>query len=114
MADPRLEAKVKAATGGSAAGVALAGLILFVLDTYVFTDQPIPDAVSFAVVTLLPIGLTFAGGYLARHTPRPDPAAVAERLAPPSNVNLLPSPDRAGTWTTRGYQGVGDPPPPLT
>lgn len=83
-----VEAKVKAATGGSAAGVALAGLILWLLDSYAWRQEPIPDAVSFAVITLLPIGLTFAGGFFARHTARVDRDAVAgvhaaevERLA---------------------------------
>ena len=68
-----IEKKVVAATGGSAAGVALAGLVLWLLDTYVFTATPVPDAVTFAVVTLLPVGLTLAAGWAARHTPREDP-----------------------------------------
>lgn len=81
MSTGPIEQKVKVATGGSAVGVALAGLILWLLDEYAYTSGPIPDPLSFAVVTLLPIGLTFAGGYLARHTARRDPdAAAAERL----------------------------------
>jgi hypothetical protein len=66
------EAKVKAATGGSAVGVALAGLLLWLLDTYVFRADPVPDPIAVAVWTLLPIGLTFVGGFCARHTPRAD------------------------------------------
>jgi hypothetical protein len=94
-----VERKVAAATGGSAVGVALAGLILWLLGAYVFTSGPVPDALAFAVVTLLPVGLTLAGGYLARHTPRADIEALAESRA--SNVrrvvnraDVTPPPDR--------------------
>ena len=84
MSTGPVEQKVKAATGGSALGVALAGLILWLLDDYAFKTSAVPDALVVAVWTVVPIGLTFVGGFLARHTPRHDPDAVAaERLADP-------------------------------
>ena len=56
--------------------MALAGLILWLLDTYMFRTSAVPDAVTFAVVTLLPVGLTLAAGWAARHTPRADPPTL--------------------------------------
>jgi hypothetical protein len=118
MANP-IEAKVKAATGGSTVGVALAGLILWLLDTYVFTTDPVPDPIVVAVWALLPIGLTFLGGYLAKHTPRPpaapDPAEredLMERLAP-GHVKLTTPPTTRATGTPKvgGYPGRDEPPP---
>jgi predicted lysophospholipase L1 biosynthesis ABC-type transport system permease subunit len=70
-----IESKVKAATGGSALGVAIAGVVIWLLDTHVFTTEPVPDAISVLVFLLIPALLTFASGWAARHTPRSDPAA---------------------------------------
>ena len=74
------EAKVKAATGGSIIGTALAGAIVWFLDAVVFKAGPVPDPVVVFVWVLVPAGLTLAGGYLARHTPRPAASATGERL----------------------------------
>lgn len=62
-----IETKVSAATIASA----VSGLGLWALQTYVFkTDVPLP--VIAAVTTVVPAVITFAVGYLAPHTPRPD------------------------------------------
>lgn len=74
-----IESKVKAATGGSAAGVALAGAILWLLDTYAFKADPVPDVIVALVWALIPVGLTFLGGFSARHTFRSDKDALAAR-----------------------------------
>jgi hypothetical protein len=128
MASTPVETKVKAATGGSTVGVALAGLILWLLDTYVFTDEPVPDAIVVAVWALLPIGLTFLGGYFAKHTYKPPLPLTAvdrielearlvgqqqenlERLEPEfggGNVALKPV---SGGFTGSGQSGILPPP----
>lgn len=83
-----IESKVKAAAGGSLIGVALANLVIWLCDRYWFTTEPVPDVISVAVMLVIPTGLTFLGGFLARHTYRRDRDAVAgvhsaevERLA---------------------------------
>ena len=62
-----VETKVTAAT----IAAALTGVGLWVLQTYAFHgDVPLP--VLAAVQTIVPAAVTFAAGYLAPHTPRPD------------------------------------------
>ena len=62
-----IEVKVSAATIASA----VSGLGLWALQTYVFrTDVPLP--VIAAVQVVVPAIVTFAAGYMAPHTPRPD------------------------------------------
>jgi len=62
-----VETKVTAAT----IAAALTGVGLWVLQTYAFHgDVPLP--VLAAVQTIVPAVVTFAAGYLAPHTPRPD------------------------------------------
>jgi hypothetical protein len=63
----QVETKVQAST----ATAALSGLALFALGRYVFKGS-VPDVVASWVYVLVPGLLTFAAGYLARHTPRPD------------------------------------------
>jgi hypothetical protein len=75
-----LERKVTAATAGSGAGVAFSGLLLWLLDTYLFTASEVPAPVAAAVLVLPPVIATFLGGVLARHTPRYDRDSLA---APP-------------------------------
>jgi hypothetical protein len=72
-----IETKVIAATGGSTVGLALAGLIVYVLGLTVYKGKGVPDELSNALVVLLPVVLTFVGGYIAPHTHRPDLAPVA-------------------------------------
>ena len=84
---PPAETKVKA----SAAASALAGLILWALGRYVFKGA-VPDVVASWVYAIIPAAITFAAGYLARHTPRPDLAAVP---APAPGTTPLPAPHAA-------------------
>jgi hypothetical protein len=63
-----IEAKVKASTLAGA----VAALVLWALDEYVFKDSAVPEVVSAAVDVLVVTVVTFTAGYLAKHTPRPD------------------------------------------
>jgi hypothetical protein len=69
MAGP-VERKVQASMGAAA----VSGLALWALGHYVFKGG-VPDVVTSWVYVLVPAVLTFAAGYLARHTPRPDAPA---------------------------------------
>jgi hypothetical protein len=72
------ETKVAAATTAAAVATALSNLALCALETYAFHGDAVPSAVSGAVQTLVIAGATFAAGWYARHTPRPDLTAVAD------------------------------------
>jgi hypothetical protein len=72
-----VELKVKAGT----AAAAVAGLVLWVLGRYVFKGA-VPDVVASWVYAIVPAAVTFAAGYLTRHTPRPDLAAPAPPAVP--------------------------------
>ena len=78
MAAP-VETKVQAST----AAAAVSGLALWSLGHWVFKGT-VPDVVASWVYVLVPALITFAAGYLARHTPRP---AVPPPAAP-SNVTV--------------------------
>ncbi len=68
-----VEAKVKAATVGAGAGVAVAELATWALDNYLITPGVVgdlPAPVSVAVPLLIASGLAWWAGYRARHTPR--------------------------------------------
>jgi hypothetical protein len=69
-----IETKVQASTGAAA----VSGLALWALGHYVFKGSGVPDVVASWVYVLVPGLLTFAAGYLARHTsvPGPPPAPV--------------------------------------
>ena len=68
-----VETKVKAST----AAAALSGLVLWALGRYVFKNNAVPDVVASWVYVAVPAVITFAAGYLAKHTSRPAaPAAV--------------------------------------
>jgi hypothetical protein len=77
MAAP-IERKVQAST----AAAAVSGLLLWALGTYAFKGT-VPDVVTSWVYALVPAGITFAAGYLARHTARPPPAP-APPAGPPA------------------------------
>jgi len=62
-----IETKVQAST----AVAAVSGLALWALGKYVFKGD-VPDVVASWIYVIVPGVLTFAAGYLARHTPRPD------------------------------------------
>ena len=65
-----VETKVQAST----AVAAVSGLALWALGRYVFKGA-VPDVAASWVYAIVPGVLTFAAGWLARHTPRPDVAA---------------------------------------
>lgn len=73
-----IETKVIAATGGAGAGTAIAGIIMWILDMYVFTGTtPVPDVFTALIFAIIPAGTSFLLGWLARHTPRVDAQALA-------------------------------------
>lgn len=67
---PVVEAKVKT----SAAAAAAAGFVLSLLQLYVFKGGEVPAALEVMVTTVVTTvatgGVTFAVGWLTRHTPR--------------------------------------------
>ena len=74
-----IETKVKA---GTAAG-AVSGILLWVLGRYVFKGN-VPDVAVSWTYAVVPAVITFAAGYLAKHTPRPvtPPPPPAEPAVP--------------------------------
>jgi hypothetical protein len=81
-----VERKVTAST---AAG-AVSGLTLWLLGRYVFRGTAVPDVLQSWIYTLAPAAVTFAAGYLARHSPRP----AAALPVMPSNVTVTPPPEK--------------------
>lgn len=71
-----VETKVKAGTAAAAA----CGLAMWALSRYVFKGT-VPDVIASWVYALVPAAVTFAAGYAAKHTPRPDAAAPIYRDA---------------------------------
>lgn len=65
-----IETKVKAATGAAA----VAGFLIWLLGAYVFNGE-VPQPVVILITVAAPAAFAFAGGYLARHTPRNDTEA---------------------------------------
>jgi len=63
-----VEMKVKTATLGGA----LAAVVLWALDEYVFKAGTVPGPVELAVDVIIVSLVTFISGYLAKHTSRPD------------------------------------------
>lgn len=100
-----VETKVKA----SSAAAAVSGLALWALGRYVFKGS-VPDVVTSWVYVIVASGLTFAAGYLARHTslpgePTPPPATTAPSTpvtwpetptAPPSAATVQDRPEPSG------------------
>jgi hypothetical protein len=92
-----VELKVKAST----AAAAVSGLALYILGRYVFRGT-VPDVVTSWVYAIVPALITFAAGYVARHTIRPDDQIAAaikqyggDLAAPPAAA--APAPPPAGT-----------------
>jgi len=76
-----IEAKVQASTLAAAA----AGVILWVLQTYVFKGNAVPGGLVSLVDAATPALAAAIAGYLAPHTPRTPPApAPAPVPAPPA------------------------------
>jgi hypothetical protein len=80
-----VETKVQAST----AAAAVSGLALWALGHYVFKGS-VPDVVASWTYVIVPGVLTFAAGYLARHSPRP----AATPPVMPSNVTVTPPPEK--------------------
>lgn len=59
--------KVVGASAGAGIGGVSAGLILWALGAYVFNGD-VPEAVSAFVYVVVPLVLSFAGGYFTRRT----------------------------------------------
>ena len=76
-----IETKVQAST----AVAAVSGLALWALGKYVFKGD-VPDVVASWIYVIVPGVLTFAAGYLAKHTPRPavPPVRPEKTLLPPA------------------------------
>lgn len=70
-----VEAKVKASAGGGFAGTVV-GLLLAYLATKFYNGEKPPDAVAELLTLLVTSAFaafgSFAAGYRAKHTPRPD------------------------------------------
>jgi hypothetical protein len=90
-----VETKVQAST----AAAAVSGLALWALGHYVFRSG-VPDVVASWVYVLVPAAVTFAAGYLAKHTDRLAPPAAAVRpektLIPPAAAAAEQPPAAAG------------------
>lgn len=81
----RVERKVQA----SAAAAAVSGVALWVLGRYVFKTG-VPDVVASWVYVIVPGALTFAAGYLARHTNRPAMPLPVITVPAPAEKTLIP------------------------
>lgn len=71
--NPPTETKVKAAAGGAVLGVAIAEAANWALDTYVHTPQvagDLPVPVQGLVLAVVTAAVTWAAGWLAKHSPR--------------------------------------------
>jgi hypothetical protein len=89
------ERKVQAGT----AAAAVSGVVLWVLGRYVFRGA-VPDVFASWIYAIVPGLVTFAAGYLAKHTPRPAvPRALAPYEAPSSRVPVaepaVPEPEQS-------------------
>jgi hypothetical protein len=69
----KTEPKVKAATIGSGAGAILTAFSLYLIDNFWYNGEDTPE-VPFAVASMVGLvvtsGLTFAGGWWAKHVNR--------------------------------------------
>jgi hypothetical protein len=71
-----IETKVQTAGAGGVAGGAVASAILYLLGRFVFKGAPdngvVPNQISTLVIVVVPAAFAWIGGYLGRHTSRPD------------------------------------------
>jgi hypothetical protein len=100
MAVP-VERKVQAST----AAAAVSGLLLWAAGRYIFKGA-VPDVVTSWTYAIVPAAITFAAGYLSRHSPRP-----AASAAPPPDVTLTRGGYPAGGTTV---SELAPPPPGIT
>jgi hypothetical protein len=64
------EPKVYAATGGATAGVIVTSFVLYLISGWFYNGGTVPQVVEMFLGLLITSGLTFAGGFLARHVNR--------------------------------------------
>ncbi|MEV4256154.1 hypothetical protein AB0J52_23600 [Spirillospora sp. NPDC049652] len=79
MAAP-IETKVTAATGASLVAGFIVGWLVLKLPALSSMAEPLQALVT----ALITSAITFAAGWLAKHTPRPDLAAPAGGQSPPA------------------------------
>jgi hypothetical protein len=107
----QVEAKVQAGTGAAA----VSGLALWALGHYVLKGD-VPDVVASWVYVLVPGVLTFAAGYLAKHTSRTVGTAVITVNAtgtPPAEIaRQVTAAMRRGGYMAGGTAVSDLPPPP--
>jgi hypothetical protein len=82
----QVETKVKAASTAAA----ITGLVLSLLGAYVFRGA-VPEWGQAAIDTVVTGGLTFAAGWLARHTPRVVDTPAAPVAPSPAPVQAPPA-----------------------
>lgn len=85
-----IETKVTAATSAAAA----ASLLMWVLQTYAFNGGAVPAVLQSWIYTLVPAAITFAAGYLAKHTPQAQATVIA--LPPATPAQEVPPAPKAG------------------
>jgi hypothetical protein len=105
-----VETKVQAGT----AAAAVSGLALYALGRYVFKGD-VPDVVASWVYVIVPGVLTFAAGYLAKHTNRPDGAVITVNATGASGAEIgkqVAAAMRRGGYMAGGTTVSDLPPPP--
>lgn len=69
--------KVKMATVGATAGVIISNFLVYLIDLWFYIGpEEVPEPVSAMVMLVVTAGLTFIGGWYARHQYRLPPRTV--------------------------------------
>lgn len=71
-----VETKVKAGAAGAGLGAAVGAFACWLADAYILTpgvEGDLPPAVTGLVMAGAAAGVAWASGWLAKHTPRPQP-----------------------------------------
>jgi hypothetical protein len=112
---PPTEAKVWAGTVGSGVGATVGSFVVWILGVLLWhassdADQAtsaigsVPAPVAAMVFLAITVGSTYVGGYLAKHTPRPQPEVddvvpdPRGGLPPVAHAEHLLSPDDQVKW----------------
>jgi hypothetical protein len=110
MADTKapIESKVYGGTIGTGAGAVISAFVVWLLGVTVWGAPPdspgatealaaVPSPVAAIVGLLITVGGSFVGGYLARHTPRPETTEALDRIEE-AEADELPHHDLADTY----------------
>jgi hypothetical protein len=62
---------VYAATGGATAGVIVTSFVLYLVSGWFYNGGSVPQVVEMFLGLVITSGLTFVGGWAARHVNRP-------------------------------------------